>query len=144
MMPLLLRNRPHLIHKCQRLLEIRKRERPHNVMPIHHLPPRHLFRQCCQLPTSQRRHSSPARHTILLRKLAHKYCPPEFTVASDSTRISPRTLRPQVSALANHPPALISKNPVLAPAPSAILLRAATSESAADANPAPMRTIHAR
>src|SRR5271156_3198335 len=88
MMPLLLRNRPHLIHKPERQLKIRKRKRPHNVMPVHHLPSRHFLSKRLQLVTTQRRYSALARHTILLRQLAHNSLPPEITLVPNSTRTS--------------------------------------------------------
>src|ERR1700723_3029679 len=65
-MPLVLRNRPHLVHKRERLLKIRKRERPHNMMPIHYLPLRHFLRQPLQLFSSQRRPPPPTRPPIFL------------------------------------------------------------------------------
>src|ERR1700740_2579284 len=82
MMPLLLRNRPHLIHKRERLLKIRKRKRPHDVMPIHDLPRRNFFCQRIQFLPSQRRHSALARHTTLLRQFAHNSRPPKIAPAS--------------------------------------------------------------
>src|SRR5580658_1807080 len=141
MMPLLLGNRPHLIHKRQRLLEIRKRKRPHNVMPVHHLPLRHFFRQRLQFFPGQRRHSAAARHASLLRKLAHKS-------PLRNSRSTPILQESRSRSLSCRKPATTRKSrDGISSTHSAILLRAVTPEPPLTrlvVNFAAVRTYNAR
>jgi len=141
MMPLLLRDRPHLIHKRERLLKIRKRKRSHNVMPIHHLPPRHLFRQSLEFFSSQRRNPATAWHTSLLRQLAHNSLPPAIVATRNSTRTTLPSDIPPAPTQADQ-----KSRDGFALAPSAILLR--DKSYAAPPRPVeipfPVRTKHAR
>src|SRR5260370_19387748 len=95
MMPLLLRDRAHLVHERERLPKIRKRKPARDVMAVHYLPLRNLLRQTLQFLPSQRWNSALARYACFARKIAHDFVLHISDLVSNSTRTSPRQVAAQ-------------------------------------------------
>jgi len=65
MVPLLLGDRTHAVHKVQGRLEIGECISFRQMVPAHHLPASHLRLHSLQFLAFERRDATPARHALL-------------------------------------------------------------------------------